>query len=114
MRESVEVWRLHWEDLDEIITRPANAPPRYRFDDPRAEYVVTYANFDESGAFVEVYGQTQRIGLADRRRRYTQLTSNRPRLRTPFSRATIALNPSYFSSTAGDGWVATLGPRRRP
>ncbi len=77
MSESAEVWRLHWDEADEIVTRRPQAPPRYRFDDPLAEYAVAYANLDEVGAFLEVYGQTQRIGSAERGRRRTQLASNR-------------------------------------
>src|SRR5207244_4166559 len=65
----------------------ANAPPRYRFDDPLAEYAVTYANLDEVGAFLEVYGQTQYIGPAERGRRCTQLTSSRDLLLIDLERA---------------------------
>jgi hypothetical protein len=76
VRKRVDVWRLHWEAPDKIVTRTASAP-RYRFDDPLAEYAVTYANLDEVGAFLEVYGQTQRIGSTELDRMCTQLTSSR-------------------------------------
>jgi hypothetical protein len=80
VRERVWIWRLHWEAPDEILRRSPNDPPIYRFDDPRCAYAVTYGNLEEVGAFLEVYGDTQRIESAQRARRLTQLESERPLL----------------------------------
>jgi hypothetical protein len=51
-----ELWRLHWEE-DPSIPRQAN-PGRWRFDAPKGEYPVTYANGERHHVFVEVYGDT--------------------------------------------------------
>jgi RES domain len=77
VREALQIWRLHWEEPNEVAVRAATAPPRYRFDDPRSEYGVTYGNLDIIGAFLEVYGDTQRIDSAQRGRRRTRLESTR-------------------------------------
>jgi RES domain len=71
------MWRIHWEEPDEILTRSPSKPTRYRFDDPRSEYAVTYGNAEEAGAFLEVYGDTQRLDAAQRDRWRTVIDSGR-------------------------------------
>jgi hypothetical protein len=71
------MWRIHWEEPHEILTRPPSNPPRYRFDDPRSEFAVTYGNLEEVGAFLEVYGDMQRIDAGQRDRWRTLIESGR-------------------------------------
>lgn len=51
-----ELWRLHWED-DPSNPVPKD-PGKWRFDAPKGEYPVTYANPGRHHVFVEVYGDT--------------------------------------------------------
>jgi len=62
------------------LTRAPADPPQYRFDDPDREFSVTYGNTTDIGAFVEVYGDTQRVEASQRHRWVTQLESQRPLL----------------------------------
>lgn len=71
------MWRIHWEEPNEILTRKPTDPPRYRFDDPQSEFPVTYGNAEELGAILEVYGDTQRIDAAQRDRWLTMIESGR-------------------------------------
>jgi RES domain len=78
-REAVVIWRLHWEPDAELFTIGPGTP-RWRFDDPRSHYAVSYGNDAEHGAFVEVYGDIGRIGPRERRRRLSLIRSQRPLL----------------------------------
>lgn len=77
MREACTLWRLHWDPPATVLTRPPSTAPRYRFDDALAKYAVTYGNLEDVGAFVEVYGDTQRINDAQRSRWLSTLESSR-------------------------------------
>ena len=82
------MWRIHWEEPDEILTRLLAKPPRYRFDDPLPKYAVVYGNGEEIGAFLEVYGDTQRIDAAQRDRWRTVIESGRELLLIDLDEAT--------------------------
>lgn len=77
MRDVCTLWRLHWEPPATVVKRPPSKPPRHRFDDPLSKYAVSYGNLEEVGAFLEVYGETQRINDAQRARWRSTLESRR-------------------------------------
>jgi hypothetical protein len=48
------LWRVHEED--DPLDPPSYPRGKFRFDAPRSEFPVTYANVDHEACFAEVYG----------------------------------------------------------
>lgn len=72
--ETVEAWRIHWEPDPR---HPPSRPPTWRFDDPAADYLVTYGNEDCYAAFGEVYRDTRVVPKRDADRLLSCLSSSR-------------------------------------